>query len=517
MWVLGWVIAAHAEMMAVESLAWKVWASDVVVRVTLEDVTSRPARPPGRQPASPASDPVIEQIRARVDEVVFGALTDGSVELEWQTNPRYALAPREGGQVLLFLVADGRGGWTPRGWDTGWLDLAAPAATDATTETCAVLHTGEEVMAHVRALPKRPASLGTTASWAPVPARRECALGTEGFAASYAGSGVDVIVPPGDLEALRQPVVHLSAWTEPMRWFGVGALSAEWVGCTVGLPEDGEGEPFLSCHFPGGAGEGVRPPRALRADARQARALVREELGENGDRVRKVEVVYKGTERRAVLCEHVLQGGGWDRGNLTVGLSERGARVVPSFGARGGLAGVIGCAGRPLDWPPASGASSLYQHLLGQQPGVHAVNALVAALPALLASQPPMPLLPVEGQRLATLPNALRRGPDGRVQPSGALYRVPLPADPTRPVFTRVRYLVWDDGEPKIILDRRVPGVPEDWSTLATTPLPAGVTVGALLEVYSVNPSPNGWGSRPPKGYDRLGIWSLLPATGEGT
>jgi hypothetical protein len=334
---MWWVAAALAEQVAVESLAWKTWDADAVVRASLTEVVAADG-----------------EVHVRIDEVVHGPSPGEGIEVRWPAGPgRQDLWP--GAEVLLFLRRGEDGRWSLREGPGGVVDLAHPAGASAVTADCGVVATGDEVLAAVRAYPSRPASLGSTVAW-PLgpPARYGCEVDTAAFAASWQGSGVDVLVPPDDLAALATPHLRVESLSERRAWFGVGALSVEWVGCVVGVA-DGL-PPVVECAFPGGSGEGERPPVGLKGAARAAARATRAALGP-GTRV--VRMVYQATEQRAWLCAGEWTPAGWSEGSLPFGVDGGVARLAEAAMTSSGRGSLRGCVGRDLAWPLPAGVAPL--------------------------------------------------------------------------------------------------------------------------------------------------------------
>jgi hypothetical protein len=465
---MWWVAAALAEQVAVESLAWKTWDADAVVRASLTEVVAADG-----------------EVHVRIDEVVHGPSPGEGIEVRWPAGPgRQDLWP--GAEVLLFLRRGEDGRWSLREGPGGVVDLAHPAGASAVTADCGVVATGDEVLAAVRAYPSRPASLGSTVAW-PLgpPARYGCEVDTAAFAASWQGSGVDVLVPPDDLAALATPHLRVESLSERRAWFGVGALSVEWVGCVVGVA-DGL-PPVVECAFPGGSGEGERPPVGLKGAARAAARATRAALGP-GTRV--VRMVYQATEQRAWLCAGEWTPAGWSEGSLPFGVDGGVARLAEAAMTSSGRGSLRGCVGRDLAWPLPAGVAPL-------QPGDGWTEGLAEALPALFDGVAPF-AAPDRLVRWGTLPTRLVRSADGAPRPGGDVaVRVPLPADLTRPVFTTARYLVWEAGGPVLFATARAEGLPEDWVALAGPPVPREAVVSAVVEVVAGAPE------------ERLAVWSV--------
>jgi hypothetical protein len=278
----------------------------------------------------------------------------------------------------------------------------------------------------------------------------------------------------------------LQSLTEPRAWFGVAALSAEWGGCVVGVA-DGL-PPVVECAFPGGAGEGARPPAGLKGAARAAARATRVALGP-GTRVTRV--VYQATQQRAWLCAGEWTPAGWSEGALPYGLDGGVARLADAVMTTSGRGSSLrGCVGRDLAWTLPPDVAPL-------QVGDGWTEGLAEALPALLEGVTPF-AAPDPVSRWATLPTRLVRSSNGAPHPGGDVaVRVGLPADPARPVVTTARYLVWEAGEPVLYATVSADGVPEDGVALAGPPVPAGAVIGAVVEVVAGAPE------------ERLAVWSV--------
>jgi hypothetical protein len=445
MWVV-WVVCAYAEQIRVESLDWQRADADSVVVGVVEAVEPRPLV---------GTAWVAEHVTVRVDEVLGGDDPGAVVSFSMQVRPELALVDRPGAPVLLFLRRVD-GGFEPRGL---YLDLDAPRPESAVTAGCRVLETGDDVVAYVRDLPDLPR--GATPRLGP------CDPGTSAHEALWSGSGVDVIVPAPAPIGVDRPALYLSAYTEPMDWFGLGALSVEWVGCVVGVPVEGDGPPWVGCSAPGGAAPGARVPRGLGKEVRHAWRAAEDTLGH---RATRRTTTFLGTESRAFLCGHALRGGLWARATLTVALDDDGPTEAVGTWGSSAEGGMIGCTGQPLVW-----ASE------------RALLPPIEQVPVLLADREPF-AAPDPAEGWAVIPTRFSFE-GGRLVLSQLGSRVAIPAR-ARDLRTRVRFLIVDeDGGARLIQDRTVSGVPLEGALYEAPLLDPGVRVTAIVEVPPASPN----------------------------
>jgi hypothetical protein len=444
MWVL-WAAPAFAEQIRVESLDWQRADADSVVVGVVEAVEPRPLG---------GTAWVAEHVTVRVEEVLGGDDPGAAVSFSMQVRPELALVDRPNAPVLLFLRRVD-GGYAPRG---PYVDLEAPRAASAVTADCRLLETGDDVVAYVRDLPDVPR--GAT------PRFDACDPGTSAHAALWSGSDVDVILPAPAPVGVDRPALYLSAYTEPMRWFGLGALSIEWVGCVVGVPVEGDGPPWVGCSSPGGAASGAPVPRGLGKAARQA---WRAAEGELDHRATRRTTTFLGTESRAFLCGHALRGGLWARATLTVALDDDGPTEAVGAWGSSTEGGMIGCSGQPLVWASEQALLPTVEHV-----------------PSLLADREPL-VAPDAADGWAVIPT--RFSFEGsRLVLSQLGSRVAIPAR-ARDLRTRVRFLIVDEGGgARLIQDRSASGVPLEGALYEAPPLDAGARVTAIVEVWTSGP-----------------------------
>jgi hypothetical protein len=291
--------------------------------------------------------------------------------------------------------------------------------------------------------------------------------------------------------------------SEEMHWFTVTALSVEYIHCQVGIPADGEGEPWVGCSFPARPLGRSDVPSEVAWAARQ----VRKALREREEPVARVQMAYVATERRVWLCDQVLLPSGlWNTGQMEFGLA--GGQAHPAAGTfpQGNGESLLGCTGRPIEVPVQATRSVIAEAHFAQDPDAkQQLDQIQRLLPGALEALPPVPSVPVR-QGVVPAHFVVR---DGRPQPEGEAFAVALPTE--RTLGTRVTWLWITPEGPQEAGSTLVGGFPEDWSELSGPPNPEGHKVMGTLEVFATDVPPGHHWIPEAQGFERLHTAALVP------